>query len=1140
MSQPVKKLLSSLLTVSISLASIAVPPTIHIASAQTRSPKQELEKLLQQSVKYTEQGQFQQAVGTLQQALVLARQLKDKKTEGEILAAINLISNFLAISPSTTPQTPSNQPSTSQAGNTQKLLQQGIQQTKQGQPQQAIATFEQVLALNRQVNDKETEATALLGIGLNYNNIGQTQKALDAYNRALDNFKAINNRSGQGTVLSNIGEIYRVTGQSQKALEFFNLALLIFKEVRSRSQEANTLNSIGIVYSQLGQKQKALEFFNSALPINRAVGDTGGEANTLNSIGELYKSTGQPQKALESYNLSLSISKKAGNSSQEAVTQGNLAGLYLETGQPQKALEAFNSTLVIFRKTGDRYKEAATLNNIGAVYRATGETQKALDLYNQALSITRTIQNSAGQAIALNNIAGIYLATGQPQKALEFLNQSLPIVQKSGDRAQEATVLNNIGEVYNNIGQPQKALEFYNQALPIVKQVGDTRQSAILLNNIGGVYNNIGQPKRALEFYNQALPIFKQVGDRSQQASTLSNIGVIYAAMGESQKALAFYNQALPILKEVKDISVQATTLSNVGEVYRNLGQQQKALEFYNQALPIRRKVGDLSGEATTLNNIGLVYYTNSQPDKALTFYNQALPIANKIGDASIKAATLGNVGVAYRDSNRPTEAIENLEQAVEITLQVRKGLERANRQQFLDASRGRAIGLIDLLIDQKQPERAYQWVNLTTTADLADYSRLIDAKVANPQAQQAIEKWNQSNQRLESLRQQLQTKFSVELSAQINQLQAEINQQAESISRQFPEVAELFETTPQDVAKLRANIPANTVVVQPVLLTDVTNVPNAIALFVITKDKLTVTKQKLDPALFDQLVTQYRSELTDARFPKRFRANSSKLYDILIRPIEAQIQAANPQQLSIIATGKLRYIPFETLIDSKTGKYLIEKYPVNNLTRLSSRALPQTQKKSAMLALGNPSPGDRRKLAGAEQEVESITPILPGSEAYIGDRATLSNFKNQSLRFPILHLATHGCFQTQGCPDLNMEANTLLFSDRNLNIADAALLGLKNTDLVVLSACQTAVQAKSNGEEFAGMAYLFERAGADSVIASLWLAKDEETKELMIAFYENLKQGKTKGEALRQAKLSLIDKHPLYWSPFILIGDAS
>ncbi len=384
-----------------------------------------------------------------------------------------------------------------------------------------------------------------------------------------------------------------------------------------------------------------------------------------------------------------------------------------------------------------------------------------------------------------------------------------------------------------------------------------------------------------------------------------------------------------------------------------------------------------------------------------------------------------------------------------------------------------------------------------------------------------------------------MQDKFSPQLSAQINQLQAQVNQQAETISRQFPEVAELFETRTTDIAMLQANIPAGTVVIQPVLLTGINKVPNTIALFVLTKDKLTVTQQKIDPKAFDELVTQYRREITDGRF-NRYRATSSKLYDILIRPVETQLVAASAKQVSIIATGKLRYIPFETLIDSKTNKYLIEKYPINNLTRLSSRSLPQSnQKKSTLLGLGNPFPNDGRSLQGAEDEVKSITPLLPGSEAHLGAQAKLDTFTTLAPRFPILHLATHGCFRLEGCPDLKLEANTILFRDRNLNIADAALLGLKNTDLVVLSACQTAVSANSNGEEFAGIAYLFERAGAKSVIASLWLAKDEETKQLMIAFYQNLKKGMTKGEALRSAKLSLIDKHPLYWSPFILIGDA-
>jgi CHAT domain-containing protein/Flp pilus assembly protein TadD len=1055
----VKKLISIVVAVAISLTGV-IPPTVQSVQAQTRRAakgQELLQLLLQQAVKQTELGQLQQSLDTLQKALILARRLKDTKTEAEILTAIELTKSVLAAGFSSTPSAPPPKTATTSSPQTSQLIEQGLAQTKQGQPNKAIATFNQALTLARGSQDKETEATALLGIGLNYSNIGETQKALDAYNQALPVFKATNNPSGSATILNNLGKAYQAMGQPQKALELYNQALAISRKISYFSQSATTLN--------------------------------------------------------------------------------NVAGLYLATGKPQQALESLNLALPILQKIGDRPKIAGTLNNLGEVYREIGQPQKALELYNQALPIFKTVGDRTGVGITLNNIAGTYLITGNPQKALELYNQALPIFKAVNNRTQEATTINNIGEVYNTIGQPQKALEYYNQALPIVKAAGDSRLEGTVLNNIGGFYNNIGQLQKALDFFNQALPLFQKVGDVAQQSSTLNNIGVAYNALGQPEKALTYYNQALPILLKAGDRPVTATTLNNIGEVYRNLKQPQKALEFYNQALPIYKEVGDISGEAVSLNNIGLVYYQSKQQEQALTYYNQALPIVQKIGDTRTEAAIFGNIGTVYRDTNRPVEAIKNLEKAVEITLKIRSGLEKANRQQFIESSNGRGIGLISLLIDQNQSDRAYQWVNLTTTADLADYSRLIDAKVANLEAQKAIEQWNQSNRQLETLRQQLQAKFSVELSAQVDKLQTQVNQQAETIARRFPEVAELFEFQPTDIAKLRANIPAGTVIIQPVLLTEVSNVPDEVALFIVTKDKVTVTKQPLDIRTFNALVTQYRQELTDIRFPKKFRSTSAKLYDILIRPVEAQI--ANATQLSIIATGKLRYIPFETLIDSKTGKYLIEKYPINNLTRLSSRSLQQPpSKKLNLLALGNPFPDDGRNLAGAEAEVKSITALLP-SESYLRKQATLSNFRNLAPRFSILHLATHGCFQPQGCANLKMSANTLLFSDRPLNIADAALLGLKNTDLVVLSACQTALQTSSNGEEFAGIAYLFERAGARSAIASLWLAKDEETKQLMIEFYKNLNQGKTKGEALRLAKLSLITKHPLYWSPFILIGDA-
>ncbi len=353
-----------------------------------------------------------------------------------------------------------------------------------------------------------------------------------------------------------------------------------------------------------------------------------------------------------------------------------------------------------------------------------------------------------------------------------------------------------------------------------------------------------------------------------------------------------------------------------------------------------------------------------------------------------------------------------------------------------------------------------------------------------------------------------------------------------------------MFETKPTDIAQLRQTIPQDTLVIQPVLLTDVENVPNTVAFFLLTQDGLKVIQSDIDPDQFNQLLDQYHTQLEDYQNSNVF-ATSAKLYDILIRPIEAQIEADSPKHLAIIATGKLRYLPFETLYDQQTDQYLIQKYPIHYLTRISSRSLtpsprlPVSPSSLKVLSLANPQP-TQVDLKGTEAEAKHLQDNFPGSEAYIGTEATLDTFKTKASRFPLLHLGTHGCFNPDGCDGLGMEANTLLFANNEqYNIADAALLGLKNTELIALSACQTAKEANADGKEISGLAYVLERAGAKAVIASLWNAEDNTSAEIMVQFYRHLQQGMNKSEAMRQAKLSQIERHPWFWSPFILIGDA-
>ena len=121
------------------------------------------------------------------------------------------------------------------------------------------------------------------------------------------------------------------------------------------------------------------------------------------------------------------------------------------------------------------------------------------------------------------------------------------------------------------------------------------------------------------------------------------------------------------------------------------------------------------------------------------------------------------------------------------------------------------------------------------------------------------------------------------------------------------------------------------------------------------------------------------------------------------------------------------------------------------------------------------------------------------------------------------------------------MQPNTILIANNlQYNIGDASLLGLKNAEIVTLAACETAKGTTHDGNEISGLAYVMERAGAKTLVASLWDVDDLASSDILTRFYENLQNSMPKAEAMRRAKMSMLDLHPFFWSPFILIGDST
>ena len=167
-------------------------------------------------------------------------------------------------------------------------------------------------------------------------------------------------------------------------------------------------------------------------------------------------------------------------------------------------------------------------------------------------------------------------------------------------------------------------------------------------------------------------------------------------------------------------------------------------------------------------------------------------------------------------------------------------------------------------------------------------------------------------------------------------------------------------------------------------------------------------------------------------------------------------------------------------------------------------------------------------------------------STNYLGNDATEEIFKSKAGDYSILHLALHGQADTT-----DMFNSRLIFKRDSASKEDGELrafelynLDLRKLQMVVLSACETGIGKQNEGEGIFSIARGFAFAGCPSIVMSLWKVNDKSTADLIDYFYSNLKDGLPKDEALRNAKLTYLEKsddinaHPSNWASFIILGN--
>ncbi|MCA1995514.1 MAG: CHAT domain-containing protein [Coleofasciculus sp. S288] len=298
-------------------------------------------------------------------------------------------------------------------------------------------------------------------------------------------------------------------------------------------------------------------------------------------------------------------------------------------------------------------------------------------------------------------------------------------------------------------------------------------------------------------------------------------------------------------------------------------------------------------------------------------------------------------------------------------------------------------------------------------------------------------------------------------------------------------------------------------------------------------------------------------------RNTSRYLPAAQQLYQWMLAPLEAELEAQGIDTLLLCVGPGLRTLPFAALHDGE--QFLVEKY---SFSRIPAFKLTSTiyadLRKAEVLAMGASEFRNLEPLPAVPAELSTITKYLWQGKSFLNQAFTVPNLQAQRRQqsYKIIHLATHASFQS-GSPSNSY----VQFWDRKLTLDQMSQLSWSYPpiELLVLSACKTAIGDEDAELGFAGLAV---QANVKSAIASLWNVSDEGTLGLMTQFYRDLKTAPTKGEALRQAQVAMIKgqvrleggqlhtsrgpialppamanvsnenlSHPYYWAAFTLVG---
>ncbi|WP_111308581.1 CHAT domain-containing protein [Confluentibacter sediminis] len=745
--------------------------------------------------------------------------------------------------------------------------------------------------------------------------------------------------------------------------------------------------------------------------------------------------------------------------------------------------------------------------------------------------------------IGYSTLNGIYFDLGDFKKSDVITNMALDYASKNfPENTQEYFIAAlGVAQVKAEKKEFDNALFYLDKAKKSLEGIeGENYQlNAFLFDNYANVYYNLNKQKEAISYWEKSHENYKKSNPNAFDVNSLysdMNLAIAYSKADEANKAISTIEAPYEYFSKTegeKSFLTKAIMLT-YSNVFLNLKRYEESLEWSNKCL-------NLYFENDTINGLNKIYFDDNKADIYIVnakakYYNQ------KTKDSTFLKSLLPNINKAIR-------AIEQRKTSLSSVKDINTLIEN-NNQIFEFAKK---INL-ELYNKTKNPSYLEKTISLHESAL---YNRIRARLNSKPISFSNIptEITNRENQ----LKNALNEEDNIELIIANNKAW---NTFLDTLKNNYPKYYKMrYATIEQPLKNMYNKIPSKTSVVRYLYIDD------GLYAFISSKSKKNIYK------LDSKNILNYINQLGDNRLGLEDTSlGLYQLYTNLWKPFESEIATEN---VIIIPDRELFNLSFESLTPKKIKSFkelatnsLLAKYNIaynyslflidNNKNNIHFKSdfiafapeFNDKMKKDYKIAFTDSLSVDKTYLNLLPQPfsvdlAKKYSKLFNGS-SFINEKASKQIFEKEAKEHKIIHIGTHA-----ESNNITPELSRLIFA-KDSSTKDNSLYTFEiynenlNSNLAILTACETGKPTYQAGEGMISLAHAFNYAGSESILTSLWKIDEKSSAKLIELFYENIKKGLPKDKALKEAKLQYIleaqDRtvSPQYWAGLVLIGNTN